>query len=113
MLKKNPAERITAAEALEHPYFCEAEDIDEENVDVVPELIKCAPGESPITLSSNPLRKQEKIKKDSCLELKLGKENVFTGKVDTLTETGSTNNSVGKRFESFLSPKTSKFNSKK
>ena len=40
----------------------------------------------------------------------MGKENVFTGKVDTLTETGSTNNSVGKRFESFLSPKASKFN---
>lgn len=29
----------------------------------------------------------------------MGKENVFTGKVDTVTETGgSTANSVGKRF---------------
>ena len=44
MLKKSPAERISAAEALEHPYFCEAEEIEDEEVDVVPEMIKCAPG---------------------------------------------------------------------
>ncbi len=39
------------------------------------------------------------LKKDSCVDFKMGKENVFTGKVDTVTETGgSTMNSVGKRF---------------
>lgn len=42
----------------------------------------------------------------------MGKENVFTGKVETVTETGSTANSVGKRFESVLSPKVSKFSKK-
>lgn len=60
------------------------------------------------------MRKDDKlIKKDSCLDFKMGKENVFTGKVDTLLETGSTSNSVGKRFESFVSPKASKFSVKK
>jgi hypothetical protein len=43
----------------------------------------------------------------------MGKENVFTGKVDTVLETGSTSNSVGKRLESFLSPKASKFAARK
>lgn len=43
----------------------------------------------------------------------MGKQNVFTGKVDTIAETGSTNNSVGKRFESVVMPKVSKFNAKK
>jgi hypothetical protein len=38
------------------------------------------------------------IKKDSCLEFKMGKENVFTGKVDTIAETGSNANSVGRKF---------------
>lgn len=86
-----------------HPYFAEAME-DCEEVDVVPELMKnCEPaGESPLLQSSNPLRKLEKggLKKDSCLDLKMGRENVFTGKVDTLAETGSssTANSVGKRF---------------
>jgi len=57
------------------------------------------PGESPLLQSSNPLRKLEKgIKKDSCLDFKMGRENVFTGKVDTVTETGSTASSVAKRF---------------
>lgn len=38
--------------------------------------------ESPLLTSANPARKQEKLtKKDSCVELKMGKENVFTGKV--------------------------------
>jgi hypothetical protein len=38
---------------------------------------------------------------------------VFTGKVDTITEVTSTNNSVGKNFESVVIPKVSKFNLKK
>ncbi len=52
-------------------------------------------------------------KKDSCVEFKMGKENVFTGKVDTIAETGSTNNSVGRKFEPMMTPKMSKFTSKK
>ena len=44
----------------------------------------------------------------------MGKENVFTGKVDTIAETASNNNnSVGKRFESVAMPKISKFSAKK
>lgn len=56
--------------------------------------------ESPLLTTANPARKvQEKLtKKDSCVEFKMGKENLFTGKVDTVVETGSTNNSVGRKF---------------
>jgi hypothetical protein len=43
----------------------------------------------------------------------MGKENLFTGKVDTVVETGSTNNSVGRKFESVVMPKISKFSAKK
>lgn len=43
----------------------------------------------------------------------MGKENVFTGKVETIAETASNNNSVGKRFESVAMPKVSKFSTKK
>jgi serine/threonine protein kinase len=113
MLKKNPSERITAAEALNHPYF--AESMEGEEVDVVPELMmmKSMTCDSPLLTSSNPARRNEKIKKDSCVDFKMGKENVFTGKVETLTETGSTANSVGKRFESVISPKISKFTVKR
>jgi hypothetical protein len=43
----------------------------------------------------------------------MGKENVFTGKVDSIAETSSTHNSVGKKFESVVMPKVSKFSAKK
>lgn len=74
----------------------------EEELDTVGELSKktsFGPCESPIVTTANPARKEDKlIKKDSCVEFKMGKENVFTGKVDTIADTGSTSNSVGKRF---------------
>lgn len=57
--------------------------------------------------------RQKNLKKDSCVDFKLGRENVFTGKVDTVNEVASTNNSVGKRFESMISPKASKFSAKR
>lgn len=77
---------------------------------MVVELSKPVKYESPLVTSGSPLRRMDKtVKKDSCLELKMGKENVFTGKVETVTETGSTAISVGKRFEAVLSPKASKF----
>lgn len=89
--------------------------MEEEEVDVVPELLKPYPNcESPLLTSANQERlKQKTIKKDSCVDFKLGRENVFTGKVDTVSEVASTNNSVGKRFESVRSPKASKFSAKK
>jgi hypothetical protein len=76
------------------------DECDEES-DIVPELMpKVYPScESPLLTTANQARKQDKlIKKDSCVDFKMGKENVFTGKVDTIAETGSTNNSVGKKF---------------
>lgn len=70
--------------------------------------------DSPLLTSGNPARKQDKtIKKDSCVDFKMGKENVFTGKVDTIAETTSTHNSVGRHFESVAMPKVSKFCAKK
>lgn len=118
MLKKNPLERISPSEAIAHSYFSETME-EEEEIDIVPELIKPKSKEnqsceSPLLTSSNQERLLKKtIKKDSCVDFKMGRDNGFTGKVDTLVETGSTNNSVGKRFESIISPKVSKFNSKK
>jgi hypothetical protein len=79
---------------------------------VVPELMKNYPNcDSPLLTSGNQSRLLNKnIKKDSCVDFKMGRENVFTGKVETVQETGSTHLSVGKRFESMISPKQSKFN---
>lgn len=121
MLKKSPFERISAVDALNHPYFANVEE-EEEEKDRVAELIKSPSTtnstkssypscDSPLLTSANPARKADKmLKKDSCLDFKMGKENVFTGKVETVGDTGSTNNSVGKRFESVVMPKVSKFN---
>jgi serine/threonine protein kinase len=105
MLKRAPQDRITAAEALDHPYFSA---IEEEESDMVGELVRshelsCKQSptcESPLLISSSPGRRMDKsIKKDSCVDFKMGKENVFTGKVDTIAETASSNaNSVGKKF---------------
>ena len=119
MLKKSPQERISAAEALKHPYFSSMDE-PEELEDTVEELVKSPSKakfypscESPLLTSANPARKADRtLKKDSCVDFKMGKENVFTGKMDTVAETGSTNNSVGKRFESVVMPKVSKFSAK-
>lgn len=43
----------------------------------------------------------------------MAKENVFTGKVDTIAQTSSTSNSMGMKFESVMMPKISKFITKK
>lgn len=123
MLKKNPSERISATEALNHPYFASVEDEDEGG-DKVVELSKSPASvktkdtypscDSPLLTSSNPARREDKmLKKDSCVAFKMGKENVMTGKTDTVGDTGSTANSVGKRFESVVMPKISKFNNRK
>lgn len=55
--------------------------------------------DSPLLTSSNPARREDKmLKKDSCVAFKMGKENVMTGKTDTVGDMGSSNNSAGKRF---------------
>lgn len=123
MLKKNPHDRISALEALAHPYFANIEEEDEEEKDKVADLKKSPSSvktkdtypscDSPLLTSSNPARKEDKmLKKDSCVAFKMGKENVLTGKTETVGDTGSTNNSVGKRFESVVMPKISKFSKK-
>ena len=43
----------------------------------------------------------------------MGKENVFTGKMETVAEAGVTNTSVNRRFESVMVAKVSKFCAKK
>ena len=119
MLKKSPNDRITAAEALQHPYLAGDMEAEEAEADVVPashqtpQKKSSYPScDSPLLTSANPERKGL-TKKDSCVDFKMGKENVFTGKVDTVAETGSTNTSVNKRFESVVMPKVSKFCAKK
>ena len=42
-------------------------------------------GESPLLTSKNEKRKENKeLKKDSCVEFKMAKDNVMTGKTDTI-----------------------------
>lgn len=41
--------------------------------------------ESPLLTSSNPKRKLEKnLKKDSCIDFKMGKDNAITGKTEAV-----------------------------
>ena len=53
------------------------------------------------------------VKKDSCVEFVMGKENVFTGKVDTVAESNNNQISIGKKMESVIMPKVSKFSAKR
>lgn len=89
MLKKKPTERITADQALNHPYF-NGMDIEEPNEDYGGEKVdnhsststsdypNC---DSPLLTSANPKRRLDKsLKKDSCVEFHMGKENLVTGK---------------------------------
>jgi hypothetical protein len=110
MLKKNPKERMTPHQALAHPYF---EEINE-NSDMVggisnndyPEL------NSPLFASKNPERKQLN-KKDSCVDFKLGKENLLTGKTEPVSGSVHTKLS-GINFDGIKSPAlVSKFAQKK
>lgn len=89
MLKKKPAERITAEQALNHSYF-NGMDIEEPNEDNATDKVdnhsnastndypNC---DSPLLTSANPKRRLDKsLKKDSCVEFHMGKENPVTGK---------------------------------
>jgi hypothetical protein len=67
------------------------------------------------TDATSPVLKCEahKIQKDSCLDFKLGKDNVLTGKTDTVPETGRTKVSVfGKAMTPGRVSKISKFSSR-
>jgi hypothetical protein len=52
--------------------------------------------------------KNFRVKKDSCIDFKLGKENVLTGKTESVENVASTKVSVGKDMFKGVS-KTSKF----
>jgi hypothetical protein len=52
--------------------------------------------------------KQFRVKKDSCIEFKLGKENIMTGKTELVEHVGSTKVSVGKDIDKGIG-KMSKF----
>lgn len=91
MLKKNPTERISAQEALKHKFFADNDngsdeeekyEIKQNSVNTGETYGQC---DSPLLTSSNPKRKLDKnLKKDSCVDFKMGKENVLTGKTDTV-----------------------------
>ena len=77
-----------------HPYFGDYEELEpeeeegekEENKDTV----TLPMGDSPLLTTSNEARKQEKnLKRDSCLSFKMAKDNVFTGKTETVGSLGS------------------------
>jgi serine/threonine protein kinase len=108
MLRVNPEERINAEQALEHPYFKldftkpESED-EEEAADQVSMDMATA-----ITPPMGQVMKQFRVKKDSCIEFKLGKENIMIGKTESVENVGSTKVSVGKEMEKGLG-KMSKF----
>lgn len=74
---KKPEDRISAVEALKHPYFrlepldSESED---ERLDVSKKSAYSTECDSPLLTSANPKRKLNKsLKKDSCVDFKMGK----------------------------------------
>jgi hypothetical protein len=99
MLKKSPKERIHPQQALAHPYFeeiGEKEDNYNTSSSDYPEL------NSPLFATKNQERKQLN-KKDSCLDFKLGKENILNGKTEPVSGSVHTKLS-GINFEGIKSP---------
>ena len=110
LLDKNPKSRITATEALKHPFFCHSNEFKPVQFQKEDEsgLVENAPVKypsnnppkisimvngggknsimcnSPLMTSANPFRKnnQEPLKDDSCVKFKM-KENIMTGKIDS------------------------------
>jgi hypothetical protein len=69
--------------------------------------------DSPLLTSANAKRKQDKnIKKDSCVEFKMGKENVMTGKTETVG-TMDSKLSMMKASDKARKPKVSQFSAQK
>ena len=99
MLKKNPKERVHPQQALAHPYFDEITE-KEESYNAAgndyPEL------NSPLFATKNQERKQLN-KKDSCVDFKLGKENLLNGKTEPVSGSAHTKLS-GINFEGLKSP---------
>jgi serine/threonine protein kinase len=96
MLKKKPTERITADEALNHKYFT-GMDVEYPESPTLPTLARKSSGmsvssnssngpatcDSPLLTSANPKRRLDKtLKKDSCVDFKMGRDNVVTGRTE-------------------------------
>jgi serine/threonine protein kinase len=89
MLQKKPGDRISAHDALSHPYFtgmsmdieCPESPKMKNSFTATTSLM---PGcDSPLLTSANPKRRLDKtLKKDSCVDFKMGRDNVVTGKTD-------------------------------
>jgi calcium-dependent protein kinase len=90
MLKINPEERITAEQALSHPYFQQSPEEVQGEEELAEEMDKVEIGQSPLMTSGNAERKQAKdLKRDSCLNFVMGKDNILTGKTETMGTVGS------------------------
>ena len=90
MLKVNPEERITAEAALSHPFFGDYEAEEKEAEEIEESMDRVEIGESPLMTTSNEARKKDKgLQRDSCLSFKMAKDNVITGKTDTVGSIGS------------------------
>ena len=74
---------------MKHPYFTISSDI-EEDQGCEKEVDFSAGIDSPLLTTANNKRKMDKnMKKDSCIDFKMGKENMMTGKTDTVGTVGS------------------------
>ena len=99
---------------MKHKFF-ESEDIsdDEETYQIsIPQTAgkeNIGECDSPLLTSANQKRKLDKsLKKDSCLDFKMGKENVMTGKTETVGNV-ETKVSVMKNVSQTKKPKVSQF----
>lgn len=96
MLKLTPETRISAEEALKHSFF-QHQDVDDDDLPAMTSPKKkesySTECDSPLLTSANPRRRQNKsLKKDSCVDFKMSKENPMTGKTEAVG--GSTNGKV-------------------
>ena len=91
MLKKSPLDRISAEDAIKHPYFTiEGSMLDESGELEERDSVNMNGIDSPLLTTANNKRKLDKsVKKDSCIDFKMGKENMMTGKTDTVGTMGS------------------------
>ena len=96
MLRVNPEERINAEQALEHPYFkLDFTKLESEDEKEAPDQVSMDMATT-VTPPMGQVMKQFRVKKDSCIEFKLGKENIMAGKTESVEHVGSTKVSVGK-----------------
>lgn len=128
MLDKNPKTRISAKEALQHPFLTNQQDYTGNSMKEEVGLPNCSNPQkqpinktsimvngscnSPLMTSSNPLRKNpEMLKDDSCLKFKM-KESILTGKMEEY-ESGSIDSPAMKKNMQMSNHKESRFGQEK